>query len=128
MEKKLPSVFANKINKAVGNNKDVFYSSKASADDFDVRSDESMADGSGSGSGVHFSSLAGGKLKREYKNINQKINAIFNAPNYIYKADVEITLKSGKVTKKIVGKNTTHLITMENELIPLTDIIDIQRK
>lgn len=28
MEKKLPSVFANKIDKEVGNNKSVFYSSK----------------------------------------------------------------------------------------------------
>lgn len=62
------------------------------------------------------------------KNINQKINEVFNSSNYIYKADVELTLKSGTVVKRIVGRNSTHLITIENELIPISDVIDIKRK
>ena len=41
---------------------------------------------------------------------------------------MEIKLKDGTVTKKIVGKNSTHLITMENELIPISDIVDIKTK
>ena len=60
------------------------------------------------------------------KNINQKINEIFSSSRYIYKADVEITLKSGKVVKRIVGKNSVHLITYDNELIPISDIVDIK--
>ena len=36
-------------------------------------------------------------------------------------------LKDGTVTKRIIGKNNTHLITMENELIPISDIIDIKK-
>ena len=56
------------------------------------------------------------------------LNDIFNSSDYIYKADVEIKLKNVTVTKRIVGRNSTHLITIDNELIPLTDIIDIKRK
>ena len=41
---------------------------------------------------------------------------------------VKITLKSGTVTKRIVGRNATHLITIDNELIPITDVVDIERK
>ena len=58
-------------------------------------------------------------------NINQKINNIFNSNKYVYKADVVITTKDGKVVKKIIGQNKTHLITIENELIPISNILDI---
>lgn len=106
MEKKLPKVFANKVEGNAGNNENVYYSyGKNNQDDRTVDTP-----------------------KLNEKNINQKINEIFNSSNYIYKADVKLTLKSGTVTKRIVGKNATHLITIDNELIPLTDIIDIERK
>lgn len=107
MEKKLPKVFANKVEGKAGNNEDVYYS--YGKDNNDDRT-----------------SSVTPKLKG--KNINQKINEIFNSSNYIYKADVKLTLKNGTVTKRIVGRNTTHLITIDNELIPLTDIIDVELK
>ena len=34
-------------------------------------------------------------------------------------------LKDGKVSKKIIGRNKNELITMDNELIKISDIIDI---
>ena len=104
MEKKLPRVFANKIDKSLDNNKNVFYSAKG--DDMDVRSSERTFD-----------------FKEQ--NVNQKINSIFASPRYVYKADVDITTKDGKVSKRIIGRNSTHLITIDNELVPITDIIDI---
>ena len=73
MEKKLPSVFANKNAKTVGNNKKVFYSSKD--DNLDIITNEDR----------------GETPKRNERNINQKIKDIFNSSNYIYKADVELT-------------------------------------
>ena len=106
MEKKLPKVFANKVVGKTGNNEEVYYS--YGKDDYNDRTSNTT------------SKLMG-------KNINQKINDIFNSPNYIYKADVKLTLKNGSVTKRIVGRNSTHLITIDNELIPLTDIIDIEK-
>ena len=105
MNKKIPSVFANKIKGNVGNNEKVFYSALSTYEN------EEKA------------------IKKDVKipkNINQKINEIFSSSNYIYKADVEITLKSGKVVKRIVGKNSVHLITYDNELIPISDIVDIK--
>ena len=67
------------------------------------------------------------KISNE-KNVNQKINDIFNSSTYVYKADVLIKLKNGEVVKKIVGRNSKHLITMDNELIPISDIVDIKKQ
>ena len=44
---------------------------------------------------------------------------------YVYKADVEIVLKDKKIIKRIIGKNDGSLITIDNELIPLSEIKDI---
>ena len=107
MEKKLPKIFANKIDKDAGNNKNVFYSDHND----NVNSSKESKD-----------------FRVNNKNLNQKLNDIFNSSDYIYKADVEIKLKDKLITKRIVGRNNTHLITFENELIPLSDIIDIKRK
>ena len=105
MEKKLPGVFPGKVKKDSGNNKKVFYSSETE----NFINDKNVE-----------------PLLKPEKNIKQKINEIFNSPNYIYKADVEIKLKDKTVVKRIVGRNNTHLITMENELIPINDMVDIK--
>lgn len=60
--------------------------------------------------------------------IEQKIVDIFNSSNYIYKADVVIVTNEGKKKKRIVGKNGSSLITMDNEYIPIKDILDIYKE
>lgn len=122
MAKKLPSVFANKIEKEVGNNKSVFYSSKEPVDGNPGL--ESIDNGNVDDSFVRRAQDSMVKPK----NINQKINDVFNSSRYVYKADVELTLKDGVVTKRIIGKNANHLITIDNELIPISDIVDIKHK
>jgi len=112
MQKKLPKVFANSLEE-IHNNSTVFYSA-----------DSNGLTDSGDRSLEEIENVK--KLKGI--TINQKINEIFNSPYYIYKAEVDITLDSGKVTKKIIGKNHKHLITMENELIPIETIRDIEFK
>ena len=101
--KKLPKVFANKVDKKAGNNEKVFYS------DHDIKDENEE------------------KTIIKNKNINQKINDIFNSSNYIYKADVLIKLKNKTVTKRIIGRNNQYIMTIENELIPISDIIDINK-
>ena len=59
------------------------------------------------------------------KNIYQKLNDIFSSERYVYKAEVDIMTKDGKITTQIIGQNKTHIITMDNKLIPITDIEDI---
>ena len=96
--KDLPKVFQNNVNKQFKNNNSVFYSRNA------ITEDE----------------------VKESKNILQKINDIFSSPNYVYKANVEITLKDKKITKRIIGRNKNYIITMDNMLIPINDILDIK--
>ncbi len=94
--KELPKVFHNKIDKKFNNNDTVFYSNDKREEVIDKRS------------------------------IQQKINDIFSSPNYVYKANVDITLKDKKITKRIIGRNKEYIITMDNDLIPINDIIDIK--
>lgn len=96
--KDLPKVFHNKVDKKFNNNRSVFYSNNT-YEDSDVRDSRTTL---------------------------QKINEIFSSPNYVYKANVEITLKDKKVTKRIIGRNKNYIITMDNDLIPITDILDIK--
>ena len=100
MDKKLPKVFANKVDKKFKNNEKVFYSKN---------DDQENAP----------------EIKKEEKNIYQKINEIFSSERYVYKADVEIKTKTGIIKTKVIGQNKTHLITLDNNLIPITDIEDI---
>ncbi len=62
----------------------------------------------------------------DIKNIYQKINDIFSSPNYIYKANVEISLKDKTIIKRIIGRNKDYLITIDNDLIKINDILDIK--
>ena len=96
--KDLPKVFHNKIDKNFNNNRCVFYSNNTYEEDRSV----------------------------DTRTVLQKINEIFSSPNYVYKANVEITLKDKKITKRIIGRNKNYIITMDNDLIPITDIIDIK--
>ena len=99
MANKLPGVFPGKVDKNSGNNKNFSYSKEEVVSKPIVQ-----------------------------KNIKQKLNKIFNSSNYVYKADVEITLKDKPITRRIIGKNKTHVITIDNELIPISDILDIKIK
>lgn len=110
MEKKLPGVFANKIEKKLDTNKNVFYSSKRE-EIKEIDGDEQFI--------RNIPSLDG-------KNVKQKIYAIFHAPNYIYKADVDIKLKDKTVTKKVIGYNSRDLIAIDNTVISISEIEDIK--
>lgn len=108
MEKKLPGIYANKIEKKIENNKKVDYSSKKS-EEKNIKRDNKIE----------------AAIRSTEKNINQKLNDIFNSPRYVYKAEVEIKMKDRTIVKKIIGQNQNQLITLDNELIPISDIVDI---
>ncbi len=97
--KDLPKVFHNRIDKKINNNKSVFYSNSRESNKIE---------------------------EIDSKTVQQKINDIFSSPNYVYKANVDITLKDKKITKRIIGRNKDYIITMDNNLIPIKDIIDIK--
>lgn len=96
--KELPKVFANKLNNTINNTQDIFYGSN--------RKIEKKTDG---------------------LSIVRKINNIFASPTHVYKSRVKIEFKDKIEEKVIVGKTSTHLITMDGELIKIIDIIDIEK-
>ena len=112
MEKK-PSVYVNKIDKQLNNNEKVYFSQKENTKSEKEVRNTSVND--------IINSL-------NNKNIEQQIQEIFNSDSYIYKADVEIVTKDSTITKKVIGRNSNYLITMDNELIPISDIKEIKNK
>lgn len=111
MNKKLPKVFANAYDKEFHNNECVYYSKETELDE-DTTSVKEKKDGEKASNAPT-------------KNIYQKLNEIFSSEKYVYKAEVNIKTKAGKIKTKIIGQNRTHIITMDDELIPITDIEDI---
>ena len=106
--KELPKMYRNKIDKEICNNNKVFSTMyNTFNDNFVVEKSKNST-----------------KSKNNYT-VEQKIANIFNSPNYIYKIDVVIITDSSKLTKRIVGKTKTNLITMNNEYIPINSIRDI---
>ena len=100
MDKKIPKVFANRIDKKIENN-DTY--SITRNDDVKVKENRGL-------------------------DINSKINQIFKSTKYIYKIDVEIVVSTGTITKRIIGRKNGYLITIDNELIKIDDILDINIK
>lgn len=99
MAKKLPSVFSNKIDKTLNNN-ERFY----------------------------VSSISYNKPIYSKEEIKDKINKIFKSSSYVYKANVEITLKDKVVNKKIIALKDDKLLDINGEYINLDDILDIKIK
>ena len=94
---KLPSVFANPINKKINNVQETFYSH--SERNIDVNP----------------------------KDINAKINEIFSNKNHVYKSKVKITFRDKEEIVEIVGKTNLNLLTIDGKLIRIPEIVDIER-
>lgn len=103
MNKKLPGVFVNKIDKQINNNKMVYYGPNETVKEVSKESSEPI-------------------------NIRRKIRKLFQSTNYIYKLDVDITLQDKTVTKRIIGYNEKDIITFDNERIPIKDVVNIDIK
>ena len=109
MDKKLPKVYQNTIDKDISNNDKYYYSANKAENNNEVKADNKH------------------KVVKP-NNINKKINEIFASPTYVYKANVEVTTKDSTITTKIIGRNKSYLITMDNKTIPINDIVDIKLK
>lgn len=110
MNKKLPSIFKNEIDKKIDNNKKVFYSKYESIGNVVEKTSE--LDSSNDKS-VSLSSSLDELLKNNL--------FIFNVP-------VEISLKDEIVNTKIVSKVGDHLLTSSGKIINLEDILLIKIK
>lgn len=103
MNKKVPKIFVNKINK-INNNKEVFYSFKNN-NDFEYE-------------------------KKEEKTINEfelqnKIDKLFRTNDFIYKKKFHIKTKYSEDEYTLISKSYDYLLTIEGKRIYIKDIIDI---
>lgn len=60
------------------------------------------------------------------KDINKNIDNIFKSKHYIYKVKVSITLKDQVIEEYIIGRNKNSIITINNDIINIRDILDIK--
>lgn len=67
------------------------------------------------------------KMVWDSNDIRKKINDIIDAPNFIYRANVNILIGNDIIQRKIVGIYNNNLITIDNEHIPIDTIKDIYR-
>ncbi|MCI8394745.1 MAG: hypothetical protein HFH86_04635 [Bacilli bacterium] len=99
MDKKLPNIYANPIPKKVCNVQEYYYGPS------DIRS-----------------------TSVDEKDVRQKIDEIFRSRSFVYKSQVSIITSVGSMERVLVGKNQNSLLTMEGDVIPISSIIDIQKK
>lgn len=109
MEKNIPKMYKNKINKKLDNSQLVYSTLNNNNNNKELPK------------AIKKNSLD------DLFTIEQKIYNILHAKNYIYKADVTIVTKDGTYNKRIIGKNGDNLITFDNEYIKISDIKDIYR-
>lgn len=67
-------------------------------------------------------------VKSPYKDIRNDIKRLFSSKNYVYRLNCIITCNDRTIDTYIIGHNSNSIITIDNELIPIKDIIDIKEK
>lgn len=103
MDKKLPQIFANKIDKEIDNNKKIYISNQD-------KKEEQKKEENG----------------KEYDKLKKQINEIMKLKNKMFKIPVLITIDKKEQKKYIIGKTVKNLITFENEIIPIDKIEKIE--
>lgn len=98
MNKKLPEMFKNNIDKSHINNKEVCYVSKEKV-------------------------IESNKINTE--TVEEKIRKLFKSSKYVFNIGVIIKTKKKTYDTKVIGKIKNSLITEDNETIPIIEIEDI---
>lgn len=103
MNKKIPKIFVNKINKNIDNNTSVYYSYK------DNNIQEKVTE-----------------IKIDYFELQNKINNLFRSKDFIYKKKFLIKTSNFEKEFVIISKSYDYLLTINGEKIFIKDIIDIK--
>ena len=57
--------------------------------------------------------------------VKEKINELLNRNGYVFNVDVKIITYNKEYNTRIAGKVNNHLITLDNDIINISDIKDI---
>jgi len=105
MDKKLPSIFKNELNKKIDNNKNVFYSRYESI-----------------GNVLESVDTTNGEDNRGVS-LGNSLDELLKNNQFIFNVPVEITTKEEVLNTKIVSKVSDHLLTSSGKVINLEDIL-----
>lgn len=103
MNKKVPKIFVNKIDK-INNNKEVFYSFKNN-NDFEYEKEKN--------------------IQINEFDMQNKIDRLFRTNDFIYKKIFHIKTKYSERDYTIISKSYDYLLTIDGNRIYIKDIIDI---
>lgn len=108
MKEKLPRVYANRISN-VSNNKKFFYSEleKKEKQNNNIVEKYNLKD------------------TIQKNDVRSKIIQLFKSPNNVYKVKANITIDGKIITKNLIGRTNSSLITLDDELIEIDKIEDI---
>ena len=112
MKEKLPHVYANRVGN-VSNNKKFYYSDLERKDS---RNEDSIKP-----------IIEKYNLKNtvQKSDIRSKIINLFKSPNNVYKVKANIKIDGRIITKYLIGRTNSSLITLDDELIDIDKIEDI---
>ena len=108
MDKKLPRIFKSDIDKEINNNRSVYYV-KGENDEFSFSTKKEMQ-------------------TDVFIDIEEKINKIFKPGRHSFNVGVEIITANKTYDTKIAGKIRDCIVTLDNDVIPIKDIVDIKIK
>lgn len=113
MVKKLPSVFANRISPEVSKNKKVFYSEKEITPPVNVERKIDILPQ------TNLSSA---------EEVELELRKLFKSTSHIFNIPVEIVTNEKSYDTKIAGRVQNQIITIDNDLIKVSEIVSIKRK
>jgi len=114
MNEKLPKVFANKIEN-VQNNKKYYYSER----------DNDRSEITNNNIDKKIINKYNLNKTVQSADINKKIIDLFKSPTNVYKVKASIKINGKTITKYLIGRTNTTLITLDDEVINISDIEDI---
>ena len=96
--KKLPKVYQNEFNKKINNNREVCYLKEETS-----------------------------KIIEPSKTIDETLTEIFSGIGYSYNIPVIIKTTNKVYETSLISKTKNNLITLDNEVIPINEIIGIEK-
>ena len=112
MKEKLPHVYANRVGN-VSNNKNFYYSDLERKKEKNEDSIKPI---------IEKYNL---KNTVQKSDIRTKIINLFKSPNNVYKVKANIKIEGKVITKYLIGRTNSSLITLDDELIDIDKIEDI---
>lgn len=103
MNKKIPKIFVNKIDKNIDNNTKVYYSYKDNFVEKEIVNE-----------------------RIDYFELQNKINNLFKSNDFIYKKRFLIKTNNFEKEFTIISKSYDYLLTIDGDKIFIKDIIDIR--